>query len=157
MALVNNENCYKKSGNWENVTLADFMGCKSNLANNRQTRMLALFDSEFDLCPDSTSMDGYDEELLRRAKKTLDSLIFFAINEQQHLSIRLFEKDMDSSRSLFRFQSEVEQLNNTIAGSLYDSLPPLVHEKIRHLNYLDNELYNYALKIFFEKVKLYKL
>ncbi len=45
MALVNNENCYKKSGNWENVTLADFMGCKSNLANNRQTRMRSLIQS----------------------------------------------------------------------------------------------------------------
>lgn len=32
--------CYEAE-TWENVTLDEFMACKSNLATNRQTRMLA--------------------------------------------------------------------------------------------------------------------
>ncbi len=157
MASESNDKCYKGAQNWENVTLEEFMDCKSNFANNRQTRMLALFDSKFEFCPSSMEIGGFGEELLERAKKTLNSLFFFAINEKLHLSIKLFEKKMDSSGLLFRFKNDVQNSNNTIAGSLYYNLNSAVFKKIRKLNYLDVELYKYALKLFFEKVKYYKL
>jgi hypothetical protein len=151
------------SFDWQNVTLEEFMACKYNLANNRQTRMLAAYDEEFNFCRQSNKsldefMSSSGEELLRRAKQTLDSLAYFALNEYQYLSERLFERSL--GYGLFKFQKPSKQSNSTIAERIMKDksyFTTVKLQQIRMLNRLDVELYDYALKIFLERVNRHKI
>ena len=156
--LNNYEKCFKHL-NWENVTLNDFMSCKYNLANNRQTRLLAQYDSKFKLCsnphlnPKSMNSTQYDEELLKRAKETLDSMSFFALNEYQQMSGFLFEKTFNG---LFKFEFNLEQTGSTIAEEFLKRIDLVILNKIKKLNHLDLKLYEYAVDLFFKRVQFYK-
>ena len=140
------------------------MACEQNPANNRQTRMLALFDSEFNECStnrnniEAIDQEDYDEELLTRAKRTLNSMIFFAINEQQAASRFLFEREL-SSKEDFKFDVGLKQLNS-IADSFYGKFrleKEHTIEQIKNINKLDLKLYEYAVGLFLEKIKHYNL
>ncbi|MCL4131274.1 UNVERIFIED_CONTAM: hypothetical protein GTU68_023968, partial [Idotea baltica] len=74
--------CYEGE-TWADVTLEDFVSCKSNLANNRQTRMLA--DLSLVNCYDTTSMkpEERDTILLASAKNNLHRMALFGLTEFQ--------------------------------------------------------------------------
>ncbi len=160
------EKCFEKdSNNWQNVSLTEFINCKFNLANNRQTRLLAYYDLNFEMCSNPSLSDKYlfgneenktyNDELLKRAKETLkNKMIFFAIAEFQYLSAMLFEKTFDN---LFKFDLNLTQSNSTIADLLFNSINTTVLDTIKKINYLDIELYDYAKKLFFDRIKLYNI
>jgi hypothetical protein len=150
--LINNyEKCFENRVNWQNVSLVEFMNCKFNLANNRQTKYLAYYDSNFEICSDKNDED----ELLRRAKKTLKSkMTFFAINEFQYLSALLFEKTFNN---LFKFEISLTQSNSTIADLFLNSIHVNILDRIKKINYLDVQLYEYGKKLFFERIEFYNI
>ncbi len=145
------EKCYEGHVNWENATLEQFVLCKFNQANNRQTRMLAYFDKQCNQANDSI-------DLLKRAKRTLDSMIYFAINEYQYFSQILFEKSF--GENMFKFEVKLGQSNRTIAEIYVNDLMKNnmdIIEKIKLVNSLDIELYNYGKELFFNNLKKHNL
>ncbi|RNA40356.1 heparan-sulfate 6-O-sulfotransferase 3-like [Brachionus plicatilis] len=76
--------CFRGGKNWLNVSLNDFMSCEFNLANNRQTKMLSNIKTG---CENTS-----DRTILEEAKINLENMSFFALNEFQVLSQKLFEK-----------------------------------------------------------------
>lgn len=131
------------------------MSCKSNLASNRQTRMLAQYDSQLGLC--DIDKDSYERELLSRAKQTLSSMRFFALNEYQHLSQLLFERAFGDR--VFKFERDLGQSNKSFAEAFIrqHNQTNAVVDKINELNRLDIELYAFAVKLFFERLKFYNI
>lgn len=158
------EQCFKGASNWKNVSLAEFMSCQHNVASNRQTRMLASYDADLTRCanddhhhnsPVAAAADR-DDELLRRAKQTLESMPFFAINEYQHLSQLLFEHAF--GRSVFKFEVDLHQSNRSLADEfLRDHFNQTVVQQIKQLNRLDFELYSFAVNLFFDRLKFFHL
>lgn len=142
--------CYDGE-NWEGVELSDFINCESNLAANRQTRMLA--DLELVGCYDKTYMPKADRDriMLASAKKNLQSMAFFGLTEFQKISQYIFEETFN-----LRFAIPFEQNNSTVSSSTITSLTSEEAAKITTLNSLDIELYNFAKKLLitrFEKLK----
>lgn len=127
------------------------MECKSNLAANRQTRMLA--DLELVGCYNKHYMprSERDRVMLASAKKNLASMAFFGLTEEQKKSQYIFEETFN-----LRFLLPFEQNNATVSSHTMQTLLPEQATKIASLNALDIELYNYAKKILnerFEKLK----
>lgn len=142
--------CYQ-GDNWEGVELDEFINCDSNLAANRQTRMLA--DLELIGCYDKTYMQKKDRDriMLASAKKNLQSMAFFGLTEFQKISQYIFEETFN-----LRFAIPFEQNNSTVSSSTITSLTPGQAAKIAELNKLDLELYDFAKKLLmarFEKLK----
>lgn len=136
---------------WEGVELDTFMDCDSNLAANRQTRMLA--DLELVGCYNKHYMprSERDRVMLASAKKNLASMAFFGLTEEQKKSQYIFEETFN-----LRFLLPFEQNNATVSSHTMQTLSPEQAGKIASLNALDIELYNYAKKLLnerFEKLK----
>ncbi|CAF0714992.1 unnamed protein product [Brachionus calyciflorus] len=147
----NYKNCFRGSENWGNVTLEDFMSCEFNLANNRQTRMLSNFGYDCDR--------KMDESMLEDAKKNLEAMSFFALNEFQYLSQKLFEKMFDT----FKFTRDLTQSNSTIADVFLNESRTINEQKhnllkrIEELNSMDMDLYKFAINLFFERLNYYEI
>lgn len=138
----NNRLCFANKSHWFNVTLEDFMNCSSNMAVNRQTRMLANIKSVG--C--KTNTKDFDRKLLESAKQNLRNLSYFGICEQQSLSQAIFEKTFQLS-----FRNNFTQSDDNTTKSIADELSDDVRERIVALNNLDMELYQYALDLFKER------
>lgn len=113
--------------------------------------MLAYFDKQCNQANDSI-------DLLNRAKKTLDSMVYFAINEYQHFSQLLFEKSF--GENLFKFDINLGQSNKTIAETYVNNLMKNnieIIEKIKNVNSLDIQLYNYGIELFFRNLRKHNL
>lgn len=142
--------CFKGANNWINVSIDEFIACKTNLANNRQTRMLALYDNEFSVC-DFLSINQKNERiLLESAKNTLQSLFYFGLTEYQVFSQRLFEQLL--GKNAFKFKKNFIQANNTNAERFVNTLSKETLNRIKELNHLDLELYEYAKNLFFQRL-----
>lgn len=137
--------------NWEGVSLDEFIGCESNLAGNRQTRMLA--DLELIGCYDKTYMPKTERDrvMLASAKKNLQSMAFFGLTEYQKISQYVFEETFN-----LRFAIPFEQNNATVSSSTIPTLTPAQEAKIASLNSLDTELYEFGKKILFERFERLK-
>ncbi|XP_071092857.1 heparan-sulfate 6-O-sulfotransferase 3-B-like [Haliotis cracherodii] len=134
---------------WKNVTLHEFMECQSNLAVNRQTRMLANL-SIVDCYNTSASGWTYDERqylMLASAKENLKNMAFFGLTEYQELSQILFENTFNLT---FTTKFENNPLQNT--SSAYD-ITDSDQNRIIHINRFDVLLYQYAKDIFFRRLK----
>jgi hypothetical protein len=154
--------------NWTNVSINEFMACKFNLASNRQTRMLTFYKDEdtLGLCDwnNGRMNEKYEKIFLERAKRTLDSMRFFAINEYQYLSQVLFERTFgggDYGTSLFKFEVDLKQMKRSFAAIYFRNLTKTrrdeLIQKIKRLNRLDFELYEYGLELFFTRLKYFKI
>ena len=68
---------------WGGVTLDEFTSCPHNLANNRQTRMLANLSKIH--CYNKTAMSEAQRNalMLESAKENLRNMAFFGITEYQ--------------------------------------------------------------------------
>lgn len=137
---------------WEGVQLDEFIDCESNLANNRQTRMLA--DLELIGCYDRNYMpqSERDRVMLASAKKNLQSMAFFGLTEYQKISQYIFEETFN-----LRFAIPFEQNNATVSSSTLTTLTAAQAAKIAKLNALDIELYEFAKKLLLERFNKLKL
>lgn len=137
--------CYR-SETWENVELDEFMVCDSNLAINRQTRMLA--DLELVGCYNKNYMPSTERNrvILASAKKNLQSMAFFGLTEHQKISQYIFEETFN-----LRFAIPFEQNNATVSSHTMPTLTAEQAAKVAHLNDLDIELYVFAKKLLFER------
>ncbi|XP_072376970.1 heparan-sulfate 6-O-sulfotransferase 3-B isoform X2 [Diabrotica undecimpunctata] len=142
--------CYKGE-DWEGVKLDDFMNCQSNLAINRQTRMLS--DLELIGCYNKTYMPQAERDkiMLASAKKNLLAMAFFGLTEYQKISQYIFEETFN-----LRFAIPFEQNNATVSSYTLTTLTSDQSEKIKKLNNLDLELYSFAKKILFERFERLK-
>ena len=139
---------YSEKKTWPNLTLSNFIGCKSNLGINRQTRMLA----------DLTLVDCYkktytEEErgrrMLESAMGNLRSLPYLGLNEYQIESKDLFEYTFDIR---FTDQFGTHHENDSKSEEEKNMLTDSDIQWIKEVNDLDVKLYDYAKKIFFERL-----
>lgn len=135
--------CYS-GDDWTGVPLADFMDCPSNLANNRQVRMLA--DLSLVGCYNVSSMSELERRrvLLASAKANLRNMAFFGLTEFQRKTQRLFERTF-----ALRFIRAFTQINGTRAAGV--GISEEVRRRIECLNALDVELYEYAKELFLRR------
>ncbi|XP_061185211.1 heparan-sulfate 6-O-sulfotransferase 3-B-like [Saccostrea echinata] len=137
--------CYE-SETWEDVTLNEFIKCPFNLANNRQTRMLANLSKVN--CYNRTGMTEQERNtlMLESAKENLRNLSFFGLTEFQVETQKLFEHVFH-----IEFIRDFNQLNMT--HSMKTKPTPEQWKKIIELNTLDIALYQYAKDLFLQRVK----
>jgi hypothetical protein len=148
--------CHK---NWINVTIMEFLSSECNLANNRQTRMLANFNLigcgvlkclfKSSNCTDKMKKMS-EAKLLQSAKHTLSGLSFFGLDEYQNLSEYLFIQTFDSNK--FKFQKSISVKNKSKFQTSNSSYLKLIQEN----NHLDIKLYEFAKEIFFRKVQFFQ-
>lgn len=133
---------------WSGVKIDDFMNCQSNLATNRQTRMLA--DLRLVNCYNTSFMSTKrrDLTLLNSAKSNLEKMAFFGLTEHQTESQMMFEQVFD-----LRFKSPFTQNNVTTSSKSEHDLDQSVLDKIAEINHLDVELYEFAKNLFNQRYK----
>lgn len=140
--------CFEGS-TWEDVTLEEFLKCKYNLANNRQTRMLANLSKVN--CYNGT---GKNDELRQRlllesAIENLKNMSFFGLTEYQRDTQHLFEDTFH-----IKFSKDFEQLNRTHSEKAETKVTQEEIDKIKDINALDVKLYEFAKRLFLERVKI---
>lgn len=136
---------------WSDVTLQQFMNCKSNLAMNRQTRMLA--DLTLVGCYNQSVMSQRQREvlMLASAKQNLQRMAFFGLCEFQKLSQYLFENTFH-----LKFLQPFEQLNETRSSMTLNQISQNDLQRIKNLNKLDLSLYEFAKALLFDRYKRLK-
>lgn len=142
--------CYD-GDNWLGVQIEQFAGCESNLAVNRQTRMLA--DLALVGCYNKTGMSHHERDriMLASAKRNLASMSYFGLTEFQKISQYIFEETFN-----LRFAIPFEQHNQTVSRTTMMNLESEQRRKIDKLNSLDIELYVFAKSLLmqrFERIK----
>ncbi|XP_040192041.1 heparan-sulfate 6-O-sulfotransferase 3 [Rana temporaria] len=135
--------CYL-GDDWSGVTLQEFMDCSYNLANNRQVRMLA--DLSLVGCYNLTFMNESERNdiLLQSAKNNLKNMAFYGLTEFQRKTQYLFERTFN-----LKFISPFTQFNTTRASNV--DIDKWSRERIKELNYLDMQLYEYAKDLFLQR------
>lgn len=148
-----NSLCYSGE-DWTNVSLEDFINCDSNLAWNRQTRMLAdlsqvgCYQNIFNL-----SQKQLDSVMLESAKYNLSKMRWFGLIEYQVASELLFE---DSFQPL-HFSTPFEKWNSTRGDDVLSQINQKTLDKIKNGNHLDIQLYEFAQSLFFQRYEEYKI
>jgi hypothetical protein len=100
------------------------------------------------------------KELIKRAKKTLDSMSFFGIYEFQNYSDMLFERSFGNGSVLkFKNYSSNDEywMKKSFAYRFAEGLNVSLIDRIKEINSLDIELYDYAVTIFFKKLKYFAI
>ncbi|XP_056411581.1 heparan-sulfate 6-O-sulfotransferase 3 [Hyla sarda] len=135
--------CYL-GDDWSGVTLQEFMDCSYNLANNRQVRMLA--DLSLVGCYNLTFMNESERNdiLLQSAKNNLKNMAFYGLTEFQRKTQFLFERTFN-----LKFISPFTQFNSTRASNV--DIDEWSRKRIKELNYLDMQLYEYAKDLFLQR------
>ncbi|XP_048835783.1 heparan-sulfate 6-O-sulfotransferase 3-B [Brienomyrus brachyistius] len=135
--------CYQ-GDDWSGVALSEFMDCPSNLANNRQVRMLA--DLSLVGCYNLSSMNESERSrtLLSSAKANLKNMAFYGLTEFQRKTQYLFERTFR-----LRFISAFTQINSTRAAAV--DVAEDVRHRIEALNGLDVQLYEFAKDLFLQR------
>lgn len=136
---------------WANVTLQEFLSCESNWANNRQTMMLA----------DLMSIDCYNKSqlpenerqkfLVESAKRNLENFAYFGLTEYQEASGLLFERTFGLE---FGIKMEQRALSNLHSAPMLQRLwTGETYDRVASVNFLDMELYVYALRLFAQRLE----
>lgn len=136
---------------WRDVSLKEFMDCSSNLAINRQTRMLA--DLTLVGCYNMSAMSKKDRDILMlaSAKENLRKMAFFGLCEYQKISQYLFESTFH-----LHFLQSFHQLNETHGSQARIAVTEDAIRLIRKLNYLDVQLYEYATDLLHQRFQVMK-
>jgi hypothetical protein len=139
--------CYPNK-NHNDLTLTDFINCKNNVANNRQTRMLA------DLSDSCSLLDKNNKRLLlENAKNVLLSFPYFGLVE--------FERDSEELLILtyglkFKFAERPQRSIEDKTSDLLKTIDSNTLKEIQELNDLDIELYKFAKKTFYKRLNDYR-
>ncbi|KAG7168528.1 heparan-sulfate 6-O-sulfotransferase 2-like [Homarus americanus] len=139
--------CYETK-TWENVTLEEFMECDSNLAINRQTRMLA--DLSLVGCYNKSMMQPEEREkaMLLSAKNNLKKMAFFGLTEFQEISQYLFEETFN-----LKFRVRFDQHNQTISDMALQDIDLATRRRVEEINSIDIQLYEYAKMLLQQRFK----
>uniref|UniRef100_A0A224XP14 Heparan-sulfate 6-O-sulfotransferase n=1 Tax=Panstrongylus lignarius TaxID=156445 RepID=A0A224XP14_9HEMI len=142
--------CYDGES-WTGVTLDRFMACSYNLAHNRQTRMMA--DLALVGCYNTSYMSPLERNrvMLASAKRNLAAMAFFALTEFQRIGQYVFEETFN-----LRFGVPFDQHNATLSSSTLSTLTEAQVKKIKVLNSLDIELYEFAKTLMYKRFKKLK-
>ncbi len=141
--------CYPPGqDDWLGVSLDEFLGCGSNLAANRQTRMLA--DLRLVNCYNRTGMspEERDRKMLASAKRNLLDMAYFGLTELQAESQAIFEDTFSMD-----FVVSFEQFDDTTASKTRDDLGRGVKDRIKELNSLDIKLYKFARDLLLKRFR----
>ena len=132
------------------------MACESNLARNRQTRMLA--DLTLVGCYNTTAMsqEQRDRIMLESAKQNLLNMSFFGLTEFQNETKHLFERTFNLT---FQEDSFKQKTNTSASLVLHHDLGVTEGElaRVREINRLDIELYAYAQVLFKQRLHYLRL
>ncbi len=146
------QTCFGK--NRANLTLSDFLSsCKSHVSKNRYVRWHQHYDEKTPDC--SIFSPNQSRLLLQRAKENLIKLKYFAITEYQLKSQKLFEatfRNLKFSKNLVQFDSQRAEDYLKDLDNSEDVL-----KRVKEANSLDIEFYEYALKIFFERLRFFNI
>jgi len=128
------------------VSIDDYLNCQNNLAINRQTRMLS--DLALVGCYNQSFMPKNERELvmLTSAKNNLHKMAFFGLNEFPRISQYLFEETFD----IMFLDADTHSFHRN-KRSLLDDFSTKTIEKIKLINHLDMELYEYAKELLFDR------
>ena len=140
--------CYR-GDNWRNVSLKNFLNCPYNLAFNRQTRMMANI-SQVGCYGGGDSIEK-QKVMLRSAKKNLRNFAFVGLVEYQEESQFVFEQTFG-----LKFRKPFVQRTRTFSKTTLNRLSPADIRKIRLLNKLDMQLYEYAKDLFLQRLEYFK-
>ena len=134
-----------EGANLSQVSLAEFMDCPSNLAINRQTRMLANLSLVG--CYNQSAMpeEQRNRIMLQSAKDNLKDMAFFGLTKYQSETQYMFERTFH-----LKFLHDFVQHNETHASSA--DISEAQKQKITQINKLDIELYEYARKLFWQRI-----
>jgi hypothetical protein len=144
------DTCFGKDR--RNLSLDRFLSsCKGHIAKNRIVRFLASYNEESKDC--KIFEPSQSPLLLESAKNNLLKMKYFAINDYQSLSQKLFEATF---RNL-RFSKQLLQPPRSKAEDHLKHLDKSVIDRIRATNSLDVELYEYALDLFFYRLDKLKI
>ncbi|XP_048250638.1 heparan-sulfate 6-O-sulfotransferase 3-B-like [Haliotis rufescens] len=137
--------------NWFHVTLQDFMDCASNLAINRQTRMLANLSIVgcYNTSASGLTNDERHYLMLASAKENLRNMAYFGLTGYQELSQILFEKTFN-----LNFITKFKDTPPSKTRSGIVNLSNVQRDKILHLNRFDVMLYQYAKGLFFQRLQM---
>ena len=127
---------------WRRVGIDEFMACDSNLAINRQTRMLA--NLELVNCYNTTGMESEerDKVMLESAKENLLRMAFFGLTEMQAESQYIFQETFN-----LKFKVKFLQYGRDHASKIHDNLSEAHVKRIELLNHLDVKLYEFAKEV----------
>ena len=125
------------------------MNCPGNLANNRQTRMLADHRGlQCDKVNSSSTFETMQRRMLESAKRNLAQFHFFGLTEYQTENQILFENTFG-----VKFRGPGLTLMKSSASNLISKINHDQLEQVKKLNSLDIELYEFGRKIFFSRLK----
>ncbi len=146
------QSCF--GNNQINLSLTEFLSsCESHVSKNRMVKWFADYNETANGC--AIFAPNQSRILLHNAQENLVKLKYFAITEYQHLSQKLFEAQFRNLRfSKPLSQSDFQYADDYLTG-LNQSNDIL--NSIKAANSLDIEFYEYALKLFFNRLKYYKL
>ena len=130
------------------MTIEEFTSCSSNLAHNRQTRMLANLSLIHCYNLNAMSESTRNELMLKSAKENLVNLEFFGLTEHQRDTQNLFEET-------FNLQFLEDFLQNNVTHASQVDLSDHDLNQIRSKNSLDIELYEFAKDLFQQRVKMF--
>jgi len=144
--------CYT-GDTWEDVTMDEFIGCKSNLAFNRQVRMTA--DLTRVNCYNVTGMPRKKREksILKSAMRNLQSMAYFGLVEYQEESQYLFEKTFGMK---FKKSFKQKDQEETRAADVLTDIEQKHLDQIKKLNTNDLRFYRFAKELFFYRLKYFK-
>ena len=132
--------------------IEQFSSCEDYVAKNRQTRLLANYNPKDKSC--SIFKDENKKKLLENAKEVLKKMSYFALAEYEELSQKLFEKTFKNS---FKFDQKVKFQKHSSTTLTIQNMNITLKEKLIQLNDLDIKLYNFAKKLFFDRLGFYNI
>jgi hypothetical protein len=93
------------------------------------------------------------KELLENAKEVLKQMSYFALAEYEELSQLLFEKTFKNSLKI----DHKVKLRKSSTNLIIQTMNITLKENLIRLNDLDIELYDFAKKLFFDRLRFYNI
>ena len=134
--------------NWRGVQLDTFVACRTNLATNRQTRMLADLRTVHCYNMSAVREDERNAALLQSAQHNLEAFAYFGVTEFLSLSQFLFETTFK-----LPFRTAFAQSNATHSSNKLAQFDAHSRALIVRANTLDSQLYAFAVRLFFARVR----
>ena len=137
----------------DSISLNEFIECENNMASNRQTRMLANYflNGQFEC---SLFDKKNKKKLLDNAKLALLKLAYFGLTEFEVQSEYLLEKMINNE---LKFTERLNlRVHKSEGSTILNTLNQTTIDRIKMLNDLDLELYEFARQIFFQRIEFHQ-
>ena len=149
--MEQNKKCFK-GDSWSDLDLNNFLNCKSNFAINRQTWMLSDISQLGCNFSEVMSQPQKQKQLLNLAKKNLRRIEYFALLEFPKESQFVFEKTfgLKFNEPFVKWDTGFTKEFLNSSKGVEDLIP-----KIKTLNSLDIQLYQFAMFEFFRRYRYF--